>query len=141
MNYWISFSSVIFELSNNQKTKIFFFENVKESKFFETIYIRAYSNSNDWTRSRYDAKNLTCKSLKDAQKNMFWFTLVLVLVNFLFLALGYLLTEYASLNNISANKDNLFPTIYWGEWNGVIVSATFILGLIAAAYGSADSMT
>ena len=63
------------------------------------------------------------------KKNMFWFTLVLVLVNFLFLALGYLLTEYASLNNISANKDNLFPTIANLSEMGVIYSATFIFGI------------
>ena len=41
---------------------------------------------------------------------MFWFV-VLVLVNFLFLTLGYLLTEYASLNNVSTNRDNLFPQL------------------------------
>ena len=137
----IDFSSVIFELSNNQKTKIFFFENVKESKFFWKQFISGAFIAIVMTGLDQDMmqKNLTCKSLKDAQKNMFWFTLVLVLVNFLFLALGYLLTEYASLNNISANKDNLFPTIANLSEMGVIVSATFILGLIAAAYSSADS--
>ena len=137
----IDFSSVIFELSNDQKTKIFFFENVKESKFFWKQFISGAFIAIVMTGLDQDMmqKNLTCKSLKDAQKNMFWFTLVLVLVNFLFLALGYLLTEYASLNNINANKDNLFPTIANLSEMGVIVSATFILGLIAAAYSSADS--
>jgi len=137
----IDFSSVIFELSNNQKTKIFFFENVKESNFFWKQFISGAFIAIVMTGLDQDMmqKNLTCKSLKDAQKNMFWFTLVLVLVNFLFLALGYLLTEYASVNNISANKDNLFPTIANLNEMGVIVSATFILGLIAAAYSSADS--
>ena len=137
----IDFSSVIFELSNNQKTKIFFFENVKESNFFWKQFISGAFIAIVMTGLDQDLmeKNLTWKSLKDAQKNMFWFTLVLVLVNFLFLALGYLLTEYASVNNISANKDNLFPTIANLNEMGVIVSATFILGLIAAAYSSADS--
>ena len=137
----IDFSSLIFELSNNQKTQIFFFENIRESTFFWKQFISGAFIAIVMTGLDQDMmqKNLTCKSLNDAQKNMFWFTLVLVLVNFLFLALGYLLTEYANLNNINANKDNLFPTIANLGEMGIIVSATFILGLIAAAYSSADS--
>ena len=137
----IDFSSLIFELSNNQNTQIFFFDNIRESTFFWKQFISGAFIAIVMTGLDQDMmqKNLTCKSLNDAQKNMFWFTLVLVLVNFLFLALGYLLTEYANLNNINANKDNLFPTIANLGEMGIIVSATFILGLIAAAYSSADS--
>ena len=137
----IDFSSLIFELSNDQNTQIFFFDNIRESTFFWKQFISGAFIAIVMTGLDQDMmqKNLTCKSLNDAQKNMFWFTLVLVLVNFLFLALGYLLTEYANLNNINANKDNLFPTIANLGEMGIIVSATFILGLIAAAYSSADS--
>ena len=84
-------------------------------------------------------KNLTCRSLKDAQKNMFWFTLVLVIVNFFFLALGILLTDFATQNGIDAHKDQLFPTIAISGELGIAVSLFFLLGLIAAAYSSADS--
>ena len=137
----IDFSSLIFELSNDQNTQIFFFDNIRESTFFWKQFISGAFIAIVMTGLDQDMmqKNLTCKSLNDAQKNMFWFTLVLVLVNFLFLALGYLLTEYANINNINANKDNLFPTIANLGEMGIIVSATFILGLIAAAYSSADS--
>ncbi len=83
-------------------------------------------------------KNLTCKSLKDAQKNMFWFTLTLTFVNFMFLVLGLLFTEYASKNGIDAHGDSLFP-ILANEHLGIVVAFSFILGLIAAAYSSADS--
>ena len=83
-------------------------------------------------------KNLTCKTLKDAQKNMFWFTIVLTIVNFVFLSLGLLLTVYAEQNGIDAHKDDLFPILAKSHL-GFGVFVFFILGLIAAAYSSADS--
>ena len=55
-------------------------------------------------------KNLTCKSPKDAQRNMFWFTIVLVIVNFSFWR-GVLLTDYAQKNGIDAHKDELLPIV------------------------------
>jgi len=84
-------------------------------------------------------KNLTCKNLKEAQKNMVTFSIVLIFVNLLFLVLGLLLTDYATQNGINASKDNLFPTIAMLPEIGVLTSAFFLLGLIAAAYSSADS--
>src|SRR5690606_27346506 len=83
-------------------------------------------------------KNLTCKSLKDAQKNMFWFTIVLTIVNFVFLVLGLLLTAYVQQNGIDAHKDDLFA-ILAKDHLGVVVFVFFLMGLIAAAYSSADS--
>lgn len=85
-------------------------------------------------------KNLTCRNLKDAQKNMFWFTITLVVVNLLFLCLGVLLYIYAETNGIPipTKSDDLYPllaTSYFSEFVGII----FILGIIAAAYSSADS--
>jgi len=70
---------------------------------------------------------------------MFWFTIVLVFVNFLFLALGVLLTDYADVNGVIESKDELFPAIAASGNLGFAVAVFFILGLIAAAYSSADS--
>ena len=84
-------------------------------------------------------KNLTCKNLKEAQKNMVSFSVVLIFVNILFLVLGLLLTQYAQQNGIDATKDKLFPTIAMLPEIGITTSAFFLLGLIAAAYSSADS--
>jgi Na+/proline symporter len=83
-------------------------------------------------------KNLTCRNLKDAQKNMFSFTIVLTVVNMMFLILGVLLTQYADLSGIDAIKDELFPAIATGGELGIGVAILFILGLTAAAYSSAD---
>jgi SSS family transporter len=91
-------------------------------------------------------KNLTCKSLKDAQKNMVSFSFVLVGVTFLFMLLGALLYIYAKRDDISIpmmdgtpKTDLLFPEIALNGDLGLALSITFMLGLIAAAYSSADS--
>ena len=91
-------------------------------------------------------KNLTCKSLKDAQKNMLSFSIVLTFVTFLFMLLGALLFIYAKQNNIAVplldgnpKTDLLFPEIALKSGLGITLGITFILGLIAAAYSSADS--
>ncbi|NJB38058.1 MULTISPECIES: sodium:solute symporter [Flavobacteriaceae] len=91
-------------------------------------------------------KNLTCKNLKDAQKNMVSFSIVLVGVTFMFMLLGALLFIYAGHNNISLplldgnpKTDLLFPEIALNSGLGLVLSITFMLGLIAAAYSSADS--
>ena len=91
-------------------------------------------------------KNLSCRNLKDAQKNMLAFSVVLVLVTGLFMLLGALLFIYAKREGISIplmdgapKTDLLFPEIALNSQLGVGVAVTFILGLIAAAYSSADS--
>ncbi|HBC02631.1 MAG TPA: sodium:solute symporter, partial [Aequorivita sp.] len=71
-------------------------------------------------------KNLTCRNLKDAQKNMFWFTIVLTIVNFVFLVLGLLLTVYAAQNGIDAHKDQLYPTLAMQNEFGIGVAVLFI---------------
>ncbi len=91
-------------------------------------------------------KNLTCKTLKDAQKNMVSFSIVLVAVTFLFMLLGALLFIYAEKHQIALplmdgnpKSDLLFPEIALNSGLGMTVAITFVLGLIAAAYSSADS--
>ena len=70
---------------------------------------------------------------------MFWFTVVLTIVNFVFLLLGALLTSYAIANGIEAKGDELFPIVATQSQLGLGLSIVFLLGLIAAAYSSADS--
>ena len=59
---------------------------------------------------------------------MFWFTVVLTVVNFIFLALGLILTVYASNNGIDAVKDQLFPTIAVESGLGLGIAALFTIG-------------
>ncbi len=85
-------------------------------------------------------KNLSCKTLKDAQKNMFVFSIILIFANVLFLSLGALLYIYANQMGIDipSRSDQLYPTLALEHFSPVI-GVFFILGLIAAAYSSADS--
>jgi len=85
-------------------------------------------------------KNLSCKNLPEAKKNIYWMSWALVPVNFIFLTLGAFLSYYAQVKGITiiGTSDNLFPEIalnYLGNFAGIV----FIIGLIAAAYSSADS--
>jgi Na+/proline symporter len=85
-------------------------------------------------------KNLTCKNIGEAQKNMFWFTVVLVVVNLLFLSLGSLLYLYASAKGITppARTDDFYPMLALNDL-GMVVGITFLLGITAATYASSDS--
>jgi len=94
-------------------------------------------------------KNLTCRNANDAKKNMFTLSIVLILVNLLFLTLGAYLFAYLGQNDAmettylamdeSVRDDRLFPMIALSGELGVVFGITFIIGLIAAAYSSADS--
>ncbi|MEO1049622.1 MAG: sodium:solute symporter [Bacteroidota bacterium] len=114
------------------KVKTNFFKN-----FFAGAFIAIVMTGLDQDMMQ---KNLTCKNIGEAQKNMFSFSVILVFVNILFLTLGALLYLFAAQENIAIPEktDNLFPMIaaeYLDESVGII----FLLGIIAAAYSSADS--
>jgi solute:Na+ symporter, SSS family len=127
-------------IAESEFSKTFFFDEVSSPNYFWKQFLSGAFIAIVMTGLDQDMmqKNLTCRSLKDAQKNMFWFTIVLTFVNLLFLIMGLLFTEYALKYNIEAHKDQLFP-ILANEYLGIGVAFFFILGLIAAAYSSADS--
>lgn len=85
-------------------------------------------------------KNLSCKNIRDAQKNMYTFSFILIFVNVLFLTLGALLYLYAASIgvHIPEQTDQLYPLIALKHLSPA-VGILFIIGLIAAAYSSADS--
>lgn len=85
-------------------------------------------------------KNLTCRNIGDAQKNMFWFTIILVFVNLMFLSLGLLLYLYAETNGITlpVRSDDLYPFLATQQFTA-FAGIVFVLGITAAAYSSADS--
>ncbi|MAX72011.1 MAG: sodium:solute symporter [Flavobacteriaceae bacterium] len=136
-----SIGDVISYTKESNLSKVFFFENSKDPQYFWKSFLSGIFITITMTGLDQDMmqKNLTCKSLKDAQKNMISFSIVLIFVNILFLVLGLMLTEYAAQNGITATKDDLFPTIAMLPEIGIVTSAFFLLGLIAAAYSSADS--
>ncbi|MFO7997682.1 MAG: sodium:solute symporter [Bacteroidales bacterium] len=84
-------------------------------------------------------KNLSCRNLRDAQKNVLSFGAILIPVNLLFLFLGAVLWIYAGEVGLELThtSDDLFPTAAL-QYLGVIAGLTFFFGLVSAAYSSAD---
>ena len=131
-----------------QYNKIFVTDNFLERNFFWKSFVGGAFVTICMTGLDQDMmqKNLTCKNIVEAKKNMIVFSFILTFVTFLFILLGALLYIYAKRNNIdvplmngSMNSDLLFPKIALEGGLGQFVGITFILGLIAAAYSSADS--
>ena len=139
MNF--SISTAIEQISLSEYSKTFFLEDANSASFFPKKFLAGAFIAIVMTGLDQDMmqKNLSCPNIKDAQKNMFWFSIVLVFVNLLFLGLGALLFLFANQVGISATGDDLFATVAMHESMPVVVGLFFLLGLIAAAYSSADS--
>lgn len=123
-------------------SKIFFFDDFMSSNhflkhFFGGIFITIGMTGLDQDMMQ---KNLSCKNSKDAQKNMITMAVILTVVNLVFLSLGALLYLYAEQYGIAFEKsDLLFSSVAMSDEVGPVIGVLFLLGLIAAAYSSADS--
>ncbi len=137
-----SFSSMVYAVSSSSYSRIFHFDNVNSPLFFWKQFVAGAFIAIAMTGLDQDLmqKNLSCKNLKDAQKNMFWLSSTLVVVNLLFLTLGALLYLYSNQNNLAipATTDELFPRLALNHF-GLLAGILFLLGIIASSYASADS--
>jgi len=137
----LSLATMAETLNASPMTQVFFWDWQGSQNFFKMFFSGAFITI-VMTGLDQDMmqKNLSCRSLADAQKNMMWFSIVLVFVNLLFLCLGALLYIYADTKGIAlpAKSDELFPMLALQHF-APIAGFTFIIGLIAAAYSSADS--
>lgn len=124
-------------------SKTFQFENAMAKDYFWKSFIGGMFITICMTGLDQDMmqKNLTCKNLDEAQKNVMSYSMVFIPVNLLFLGLGALLFIYATKTGIEVpvRSDLLFPEIAINGDLGIGLAILFILGLIAAAYSSADS--
>jgi len=134
---------VINAVSESKYSKIFFFDDISGSNhflkhFFGGMFITIGMTGLDQDMMQ---KNLSCATIKDAQKNMISMAIVLVVVNLIFLILGALLYMYADRFGVGfgVKGDLLYSTIAMDESTGTVAGVLFVLGLIAAAYSSADS--
>lgn len=82
-------------------------------------------------------KNISVKNLRDSQKNIMSFSIIIVFVNFLFLLLGGLLYIFAAQKGLAVKGDDLFPTIAL-NYLPPAVAIIFIIALISALFPSAD---
>jgi len=128
-------------VSKSEMSQIFDWDWRSDRNFFKTflagIFITIAMNGLDQNVMQ---KNLTCKNKGDAKKNIFWFSIVFFFSTMLFLALGVLLYKYGMDQQIAIpeRSDDLFPFLalnYFGTFAGIV----FLIGIIAAAFSSADS--
>ncbi|MDD2675761.1 MAG: sodium:solute symporter [Flavobacterium sp.] len=146
----LSAVSAFNEVKNSNYSQIFFFDDFLGSKFhfvkqilggmFVTIAMTGLDQD-------LMQKNLSCKNIGDAQKNMFTFTGIFVIINIFFLSVGALLYIYADKNGIAIpvdlitgkpRTDLLFPEIALNHLS-TIPAIVFLLGIIAATFATTDS--
>lgn len=126
--------------SNAGYTRVFDFDWRSDrfylKQFFSGMFITIVMTGLDQDMMQ---KNLTCRNLKDAQKNMLTLGVSLIPVNLLFLFLGAALYLYAHNFGIAIPtlSDDLFPLLAMNHL-GPVLAVVFLIGLIAAAYSSAD---
>jgi len=86
-------------------------------------------------------KNLSARTLPEAQRNIRLFAFVVVVVNLAFLCLGALLYQYAEAKNIAPplNRDHLFPLLALKHLH-ILAAIVFIIGLTSATFASADAV-
>jgi Na+/proline symporter len=138
----LSFSEMVQTIRDSGYATVFYFDDFNSPLYFWKQFLGGAFIALTMTGMDQEImqKNLTCRTLKDARKNMFWLSNIIVVVNLLFLTLGALLYIYSAKNNIPvpAVTDELFPRLALNEF-GMLVGISFILGITASSYASADS--
>lgn len=139
----LDLGGVVDTVKNSGYERIFVFDDWHSKQnffkqFFSGIFITIVMTGLDQDMMQ---KNLSCKSLKEAQKNMYCYGITFVPVNLLFLVLGILLITAANQMNldIPAKGDALLPMFAAEGYLGYTVLVLFTVGIIAAAFSSADS--
>ncbi|NOZ36220.1 MAG: sodium:solute symporter [Chlorobi bacterium] len=137
----LNISGVISVIKNSDYSTVFNWDWQSKSNFFKQFiagaFIAVVMTGLDQDMMQ---KNLTCRNIKDAKKNMFWFSITLVPVNLIFLSLGVLLYYYAAQTGITlpVKSDDVFPFLALNHLS-VFAGIIFLLGITAAAFSSADS--
>lgn len=139
----LNFLSVFALIAESDYSKTFFFDDWTDKKYFFKQFFSGMFMAIVMTGLDQDQmqKNLSCRNLEDAQKNMTVFSGILIFVDLIFLSLGALLYIYSDIFSIipPENADMLFPNIALNSGLPIYVGVLFIVGIIAAAYSSADS--
>ncbi len=137
----LSFPEITTIVADSKLSKVFDWDLNSQQYFFKQFFAGLATviaiNGLDQNMMQ---KILTCKTKNDAQKNLYWFSLAFIIVNILFLSLGVMLYYYAQCKNISIpiRTDNLFPILVINNF-GIFAGIFFLLGILSAAYSSADS--
>ena len=139
----LNLSQTIDTIRNSEHSRIFVFDDWQSKQnffkqFFSGIFITIVMTGLDQDMMQ---KNLSCRNLHEAQKNMYCYGISFVPVNLLFLSLGILLLIAAPQLGIElpAKGDDILPLFAAEGYLGPTVLVLFTIGIIAAAFSSADS--
>ena len=135
-------AEVVQTIKESPHSRIFVFDDWHSTQhffkqFFSGMFITIVMTGLDQDQMQ---KNLTIRTLRDAQKNVVSYGFAFAPINFLFLCLGVLLIVFAEQNGIAlpAISDNILPLIA-SDYLGSVVFGIFVVGIVAAAFSSADS--
>jgi len=137
----LSFGQMIKAIDEHPFSKVFDWDWRSKTNFFKQFLaglgIVIVMNGLDQDMMQ---KSLTCKNKKDAQKNIFWFSLAFIITNVLFLSLGVMLYIFAQVKGIpvTPKSDDFFASLALNQF-GTIAGILFLLGIVSATYSSSDS--
>lgn len=138
----LDFGGLIQQVSNNQHSQVFVFDDWKSSQHFVKQFLSGIFIVIVMTGLDQDImqKNLTCKNLKDARKNMLSYGFLFIPINLLFLILGVLLLIFASQENINLPliSDEILPYLV-ANYMGTTSLILFTIGIVGASFSNADS--
>jgi Na+/proline symporter len=138
----VNLKGLIGLISDSDYSRIFFFDDINDERHFFKQFVGGIFISIVMTGLDQDMmqKNLSCRNIKSAKKNVYMLSLSLVPVNLLFLSLGAALYLFAAREGITipVRSDELYPLIATQGYLSNFVSVLFMVGLIAAAYSTAD---
>jgi Na+/proline symporter len=139
----LDFKGIITSVADSSHSRIFVFDDWRSPQnFFKQIvsgmFVTIAMTGIDQEMMQ---KNLSCRSLREAQKNVCTYSLFFIPVNLLFLALGVLLLNYASQQGIAlpALADDILPSLVAAGHFGTVATIFFTVGVIAVTFASADS--
>ena len=144
----LDFGAMCGSIRDSGMSRIWFWDDWRDTRFFWKQFLAGMFTTIAMTGMDQDMmqKNLSCKTLRESQRNMMSYGAAFIPVNLLFLALGVLLYRFAAQTGLSvARPDDLFPTIACGTdadgtpWMPPVVSLLFVLGLCASAFSSSGS--
>lgn len=148
----LDFSGLCHSIGDSGMARTWFFDDLKDTRYFWKQFLAGMFTTITMTGLDQDMmqKNLSCKNLKDAQKNMVSSGFLYLPINLIFLCLGVLLFQYCASAGIAVSvgphavsggikPDQVFATVATGGAMPLAVGILFVLGLVAAAFSSAGS--
>jgi Na+/proline symporter len=153
----LDFKGLWTTIADSPMSRIWYFDDPADKRFFWKQFLAGAFTTVAMTGLDQDMmqKNLSCKNLRSAQKNVLSYGFSFVPINLLFLGLGVLLYRYGAQVGIcdgagqlagGLKADELFPTLATGtnpatglRYLPVAVAVVFVIGLVSAAFSSAGS--